>query len=138
MFCYLSYGLIPISGFKGFNIIVILCELFVYSPIHHSSPPHRREGCFVLAIWCQMFHLRYFMRGRTVWGMMVFLFIVYNNYSASASLILAKSSARFVSLVPWTAWRTMPCLSTTTVKGNPSVPIHDIMSLASTKCVHVK
>ena len=24
--------------------------------VHHPSPPHRREGCFVLAIWCQMFH----------------------------------------------------------------------------------
>ena len=33
---------------------------------HHPSPPHRREGCFVLAIWCQMFHFSNFMRGRTV------------------------------------------------------------------------
>ena len=33
-----------------------------YQP--HPFPPHRREGCFVLAIWCQVFHFSNYMRGR--------------------------------------------------------------------------
>ncbi len=41
-------------------------------------------------------------------------------HSASASLIFANSSSRFVSFVPWTAWRTIPFLSTTMVSGKPS------------------
>ena len=41
-------------------------------------------------------------------------------FSSSASFIFANSSSRFVSLVPWTAWRTMPFLSTTMVRGKPS------------------
>ena len=66
----------------------------------------------------------------------LFIFVLF--YSASASLIIANSSSRFISLVPWTAWRTMPFLSTTMVSGKPSVPIHDIIPFASTRCVHVK
>ena len=33
------------------------------TPIHHPSSTHRREGCFVLAIWCQMLHFGNFIRG---------------------------------------------------------------------------
>ena len=67
MFCYLFMDSYQFLMFKGFNFIVILCEFFDHStPVHHPFPPHRREGCFVLAIWCQMFHFNIIMQGQAV------------------------------------------------------------------------
>ncbi len=43
---------------KTLDFMFILCEFFVYSspPYTIPLPPHRREGWFVLAIWCLLFH----------------------------------------------------------------------------------
>ena len=50
MFCKLSYGLIPISGFKGFNFIVILCELFDYSEIIRKFAAENKKITIMTAI----------------------------------------------------------------------------------------
>ena len=44
------YGLIPISGFKGFNFIVILCELFDYSEIIRKFAAENKKITIMTAI----------------------------------------------------------------------------------------
>ena len=66
MFCELFMDSYFFSSLKGSTLCYFMRILCLFSPIHHSSPPHRRERYFVLAIWCPLFHFSIFKRRRAV------------------------------------------------------------------------